>query len=148
MMPDAGLTVRRTIPAPPDEVYRAWTEPAVLIQWFGPPGHGLATAEMDVRVGGQYRFGMRALPDGEVAYVRGEYRELAPPARLVFTWSWEESGKSEARDTVVTVHFREVPTGTEVVLTHELLPNQKEYESHEQGWRGVLLKLEERFART
>lgn len=143
MIPDAALTVRRTIPASREEVFRAWTDPAMFTEWFGPPGHGISSAEMDVRVGGRYRLGMRALPDGETSYVGGEYRELSSPSRLVFTWSWEEASKSEARDTVVTVDLREAGAGTEVVITHELLPNATEYASHEQGWIGVLAELEQ-----
>jgi len=144
MIPDAGVTVRRTISAPPANVYKAWTEPGELTKWFGPPGYGLATAEVDLRIGGAYRFGMRKLPDGEPFYVTGQYKELAAPSRVAFTWTWEHS--EDVRDSLVTIDLREVADGTEVILTHSLLPNEKEMESHKSGWSGSLEKLAATFA--
>jgi len=142
-IPDASVTLRRTIAAPPARVYRAWTDPNELMKWFGPRTHGLVSSEVDLRVGGRYRFGIQKPPDGQINYVTGEYRELAPNARLVFTWTWEHM--ADVRDTLVTVDLREAPKGTELRLTHELLPNQEAMDSHTTGWTGTLDRLAEMF---
>ena len=143
VMPDASLTLRRTIRAPRQRVFRLWTEPNELVKWFNAPGHGLANAEIDLRVGGKYRLGMRKLPDGEPFYVSGEYRELDPPSRIAFTWSWEMP--EDAKNTLVTIDLIEVPGGTEVRLTHALFANQKQVESHTVGWTAILDSLAEQF---
>jgi uncharacterized protein YndB with AHSA1/START domain len=144
-IPDAMVTLRETIAAPRSRVYRAWTEPDELMRWFRPPQHAIASATIDLRVGGRYRFGFYKPPDGAPFYVAGEYRELTP-GRIVFTWSWE-SPHAEVRDTLVTVVLLERPEGTEVILTHELLPNHQEIESHTKGWTAILRSLAETYAK-
>ncbi|SRR5216684_4425875 len=135
---DASLIVRRTYPVPPARLLKAWSDPADLMKWFGPQGLDTPVAEIDFRVGGRYRFGMRPLPDGELIFVNGEYREIGP-ARIQFTWSFEKPG--EARDTLVTIDFREVPGGSELVLMHELFATEKQRQGHQTGWTGILEKL-------
>ncbi len=136
MMPDASLTLRKTVRASRARVFRLWTDPAELPRWFSAPGHGLASVEVDLRVGGTYRFGMRKLPNGEPFYVSGEYRELDPPSRIVFTWTWDNP--NDAQNTLVTIDLIEVAGGTEVRLTHELFSEEKQAESHTAGWTVIL----------
>lgn len=136
---EATLTVRRTYPVPRSRLFKAWSDPADLMKWFAPPGLDTPVAEIDFRVGGTYRFGMRRLSEGSLIFVSGTYREIVPPSRIVFTWSFETH--FEVKDSVVTIDFLDVPGGTELVLTHELLPTTKERDSHEAGWTGILEKL-------
>src|SRR5262245_7391750 len=101
--PDArpSLTLTRRLNAPPERVYAAWTDPKNLIQWFMPPSvvPGTVQAEMDLRVGGKYRFSFRK-DDGEYFEVGGVYRDVVPNARLVFTWAWHSTPE---RESVVTI---------------------------------------------
>lgn len=135
---DASLIVRRTYPVQPARLLKAWSDPADLMKWFGPQGMDTPVAEIDFRAGGRYRFGMRPLPDGELIFVSGEYREVGP-TRIQFTWSFEKPG--EARDTLVTIEFREVPEGAELVLMHEYFATEKQRDGHHAGWTGILEKL-------
>lgn len=64
-------------------MFRLWTEREHVSQWFGPKGFTTTTHEMDARVGGRWRFDMRA-PDGTLYTNRVEYLEIVPPERLVF----------------------------------------------------------------
>ena len=136
----AAVTLRlaRTFAASRDRVFRAWTEPAALKRWFAPGDLTTPVAEVDLRVGGQYRVHMQA-PDGTMHQLRGTYRQIDPPRKLVFTWSWETH--AGATETLVTVEFFDRGGSTEVVLTHERLPSADERDRHEHGWDGCLTKL-------
>lgn len=137
--PQTTLRLTRTFAAPREKVFGAWTHPEELKKWFHPPGYETPSAEIDLRVGGKYRIGMRKLPDGEVFYLSGTYREVRPPERLVYTWKWE--AEPELGDTVVTVEFHGRGGSTEIVLTHELFPTEKARQEHEHGWSGGLDNL-------
>ena len=65
------LKLARVFPAPRERVFRAWTEPAELMRWWGPVGFTTPSAEVDLRVGGKYRIAMRR-PDGGVHFVKGD----------------------------------------------------------------------------
>ena len=133
------LNLRRIFKAERKKVFRAWTDPEELKKWWGPEGYATPSAEVDLRVGGKFRLGMRKLPDGEIFYLSGIYREVRPPERLVYTWRWE--AQPEHGETLVTVEFREVGDSTEVVLTHERFPTEKARDDHNRGWSGCLDRL-------
>ena len=86
------LHLKRRFAAPREKVFRAWIDPEALKQWWGPPGYESPNAKVDLRAGGRYRLAMRKLPDGEVFYRSGTYREVQPPVRLVFHLGMGEPG--------------------------------------------------------
>lgn len=141
-----GLSTRRTFKADVDRVFRAWTEPEILKQWFGPDGFFLATAEVDLRIGGAYRFGMQP-PGGEVFYQYGVYREIEPGSKLVFTWVLEgqacAGADNQDSETLVTLIFRAVGDATEVIISHDALPTAVSRDGHEKGWQGSLECLQQ-----
>ncbi len=137
--PATTLRVARTFAAPREKVFRAWTDPEELKKWFGPVGYSTLIAEVDLRVGGKYRLGMRKLPGGDIFYLTGTYREVRTPEKLVYTWFWEN--EPELGETLVTVEFRARGNSTEVVVTHELFPNQKMRDDHDKGWNSCLDRL-------
>lgn len=139
---DEGRVLRltRTLRAPPAQVFRAWTEPAELIRWWGPKGFTIPVYEMDVREGGSWRTVMRS-PEGRDHVVSGIYREITPPSRLVFTWGWEEDGV-RGHETVVTVELFAVPEGTRLELTQELFESADSRDAHREGWASCLDCLE------
>ncbi len=93
---DRELVLARIIDATPDKVYRAWTEPELLKQWFAPAPYATPVAELDVRPGGSNLIVMRG-PDGADMPNRGVYLEVVPDRKLVFTdaftSAWEPSEK-------------------------------------------------------
>jgi len=129
-----------TLKAAREKVFRAWTDPAALKKWFA-PGDDYATpiAEVDLRVGGRYRIQIRS-PQGKLHTVVGAYREVKPPEKLVFTWSWQEGGM-DVGETLVTVEFRDRGNSTELILTHELFPTAETRDEHTKGWTGCLDRL-------
>src|SRR5438552_2469046 len=96
------LVLTQLIEGPVEAVYRAWTDPRVLAQWWGPGGFG--SADMDVRPGGAYRIRMRSYDGDQMLTVTGTYREVEPPRRLVFTWRWED-GVPDAFESLVTIEL-------------------------------------------
>ncbi|MCB0220484.1 MAG: SRPBCC domain-containing protein [Chrysiogenetes bacterium] len=134
------LEVRRVIEAPRERVFAAWTRPEDLRRWWGVTAeHTTPLAELDLRVGGRYRLTMRAA-DGTDHTVAGTYEEISAPGRIVYTWQWE----SEERfpQTRVTAEFAEKAPGyTEIVLTHEGLPDEESRAQHRHGWLGCLEML-------
>ena len=139
---ETTLQIKRTFKASRERVFQAWTRPEEMTHWCAPSEDFSTNAEVDLRVGGKYRIEMQHA-NGSVHTAIGEYREVQPPAKLVYTWSWED-GSME--DTLVTVEFRDLGTETEVILTHDFFPNSEWRDKHSQGWTGCLGRLEKRLA--
>jgi len=137
--PATTLRLTRTFAAPRKRIFRAWTDPKELKKWWGPQGYSTPIAEVDLRVGGTYRFGMMKLPKGDLFYLSGTFREVMPPEKLVYTWVWE--AEPDFGETLVTVEFRDRGNSTEVVLTHELFPSKKAQDDHDKGWNSCLDRL-------
>ena len=74
--------------------------------------------------------------------ISGEYRELQPGRKIVFTWRLEEDEDWANHRSLVTVEFSDREGGTEVRVTHEKLPNEASRDDHKQGWESVLDRLE------
>lgn len=85
---DREILVTRVFNAPRDLVFRAHTDPALVPLWWGQRSATTVVTELDVRPGGGWRFVQRA-PDGSEYGFRGEFREIAPPERLVQTFEFE-----------------------------------------------------------
>src|SRR2546423_10649214 len=141
-----SLEIRRLIKAPRDRVYAAWTDPAQLKQWYGPEGVQTRDLVADVRVGGKYRWDITN-SEGEEMTARGEYRELQPGRKIVFTWQWDDDEVWQDHTSIVTVELSDAPGGTELRLTHEQLPNEKSRDGHTEGWNSALNKLENLFSK-
>lgn len=128
------LVVRRVIAATREALYDAWTDPEKLLRWWGPGGVRCTHAEVDPRVGGRYRLG-NELPDGRVVFIEGEFLLVDRPCELVYTWRIEPSKAPPER---VTVRFEQRSGGTEVIVSHERIVDERTRLTHEQGWRGCL----------
>lgn len=128
----APLRISRVFRRDRDTVFRAWTEPEQLRRWSCPPAATITEAQVDLVVGGRFRFVMES-PDGARYTAFGTYREIVPPERLVYTWDWEEPDQAMG-DTLVTVEFRDVDGATEIVLTHEGFPTEDSATGHAEGW--------------
>jgi uncharacterized protein YndB with AHSA1/START domain len=136
----ASVVVRRTIAASAEELFDAWLDPEALAIWMRPGTVHRTTATVDARVGGRYEIVMEV--DERTIPHTGEYRLIDRPRKLVFTWL---SPHTDRRDTLVTVEFLPLAQQTEIVITHELLP-ESEREGHRRGWTGALDKLHGRYA--
>jgi len=139
-----SLQIKRLIKAPRDRVYAAWTDPVQLKQWFGPEKVQTRDLIADARVGGKFRWDLTN-PEGEKMTCLGEYRELLPGKKIVFTWDGDEDWENHT--SVVTVELSDRDGGTELRLTHEKLPNEESRNGHTGGWNSALDKLEKFFSK-
>jgi uncharacterized protein YndB with AHSA1/START domain len=144
--PDPGrVEVQRVFRASRERVFDAWTRPALIKQWNARPGVTVPLVEVDLRVGGPYRLHLRG-PDGTVHRVVGVYQVVDPPTRLVYTWRTE--GESERSESIVTVEFKDCPSGTHLTLRHEQLHAPASTRRHQAGWEACLVQLEETLTRS
>jgi uncharacterized protein YndB with AHSA1/START domain len=107
----------------------------------GSAGLTTPSAEVDLRVGGSYPFGMQP-PEGDLFYLTGEFREIHPPARLVYTFRWEDPTPDD-RETVVTLLLRDLGESTELVFTQGTFAAERRRALHEEGWTNSLDRLED-----
>ncbi len=136
-----ALQIERNFKAPREKVFRAWTNAGALRMWFAvAEGFTTPIAEVDLRIGGRYRLGMKPPDNGPILIVGGVYRMIRPPEKLVFTWSWEAAGSDEP-ETLVTVEFIDLGDETQVVLTHEQFVTTEARDQHGDGWQGCLNRL-------
>jgi uncharacterized protein YndB with AHSA1/START domain len=137
-----SLEIKRFINAPAARVYEAWTDPAQLKEWWGPEGVRTRSLSADPRVGGKYRWDL-VNQEGEEMSLFGEYRELLPGKKIVFTWQWDDDDVWQNRTSLVTIELSDRGGGTEVRLRHEQLPSEESRDRHNQGWNSVLDRLEQ-----
>jgi uncharacterized protein YndB with AHSA1/START domain len=138
----SAVRIERRFRAPVEAVFAAWTSAEMLRRWY-PPGHDWDTpvAEVDVRVGGRLRIVMRS-PSGDEFGGGGEYREVDPPRRLVFSWAWDRSEVAEGTQ-LVEVEFTDNRDGTTtVVMINRGLRDERSRGSHREGWEGSFDNLD------
>jgi uncharacterized protein YndB with AHSA1/START domain len=132
------LVLSRVIDAPRHKLFRAWTEPALLEQWFAPKPYTTKVAELDVRPGGANRIVMRA-PDGAEIPCAGVYLEVVPNERIVFTdaftKAWEPSGKP-FMTVIVTFEEEAGQTRYTARVRHWTVADREAHEKmgFHQGW--------------
>jgi uncharacterized protein YndB with AHSA1/START domain len=132
--------VERVVPAARPRVFAAHVAPDQLAQWWGPDGFTIPALELDLRVGGQYRIAMEP-PQGEVFFLSGEFREVDPPARLVYTFRWEPPDPDD-QETIVTFSLDDRGEATNVIVDQGVFATEARRALHEQGWRETLDHLE------
>jgi uncharacterized protein YndB with AHSA1/START domain len=138
------LKMQRTFDAPRELVWRAWSNPEILVLWMGPVEWPAVSATCDFRVGGEWRICLRSPETGENLWQGGVYTEIDAPRRLAFTFRWDESHEDGPPvDTQVTVDFSETPNGRTVMdFTHEGLKSEQSLTGHKHGWNSTADRLE------
>lgn len=143
------VVIERMVKVPRALAFEVWTSPRHLARWWGPRDEqgrdfSMASCEMDFRQGGSWRICIRS-PGGEDYWQRGQYREITPPERLVFTFAWERGGE-DFPDTLVEVDFlQEGADATRIRFRQSGLP-PSERAGHASGWTECLDRLAEHLA--
>ena len=135
------LELKLVVGAPRERIFRALTEPRELAKWWGPHGFTTPAIDLDLRVGGGYRFTMQP-PGGEPFHLSGEFLQIEPPGRLVYTFRWDEPDPDD-RETVVTLSLGDVADATQVSLSQGEFATEARLALHHGGWTDSLDKLRE-----
>ncbi len=137
--PRGLVELRQLVHASAEVAFEAWTEAEHVKQWWAPSGTFVCTlAEIDLRVGGRYRLHMHDSTEQGTCKVHGEFREISPPERLVYTWN-AETHQGKVSNSLVTVEFhRQGKQRTEVVLRHSGLPDTPIRQGHRETWEKML----------
>ncbi len=158
MPSDRELVITRVFDAPRDLVFKAWTEPQRLMQWWGPKGFTTPYCTVDLRLGGIFHYCMRS-PEGRDVWGRGVYREISKPERIVYADAFaDEKGNpvppahygmspGHPSETLVTVTFTEHGGKTKVTLHHAVPESVPERSGIQQGWTEMLDRLADELAK-
>jgi uncharacterized protein YndB with AHSA1/START domain len=127
-----------TIPATPDQIWEAWTNPEIILKWFGsdPKGWGVH-AEVDLRVGGAYAVSFRD-SNGMEHTCMGVYREIQFGRRVCFSWAWKAEPGVES---IVTVTLYPGAGQTRMVFEHAGVGHASMHD-YEKGWKSTFEKLQ------
>ena len=134
------LQIKRVLPAGRAVVFGAFSASDELAKWWGPEGFTVPRLEFNPRLGHRYRIEMQP-PEGDPFYLTGEFREVDPPARLAYTFIWEDPDPDDV-ETLVELSFRDLGESTEVVLTQGPFKTEARRELHRNGWTDSFDKLE------
>ncbi len=149
---DQTLILTRVFNAPRDLVFKAWTQPQRMKQWWGPKGFTCPVCKIDLRPGGEYFNCMRS-PEGKDYWSKGTYQEIEVPQRIVCTDSFaDENGNIVSPDdygmnsdwpaeALITVIFTEHAGKTRIMLQHAPIKPGLERDLCQQGWSESFDKL-------
>lgn len=136
-----GFELQRRFRASPERIFKAWTQPAALREWWCPSGWSAGEIEIDLRVGGAYRIAMTrngSVDDGVA--VSGRFIEVRSPDCLVYTWQWE-GAFTDMPETRVTLELQGSSDETLLTLRHEGFSEPGSRQQHRSGWMSACDRL-------
>ena len=163
--PPEDFVISRVFNAPRDLVWKCFTDPEIMKQWWGPKGFTVLHSKMDLRVGGTYHYGMQA-PDGSPMWGRFVFREIVPRERLVFINSFSDEAGGVTRHPMhmawplemMSIFIFEDQPGGKTKFTVRWAPHNatadeiktfdEGRDSMTMGWSGTMDKLEAHLAKT
>ncbi len=152
------IVATRVFDAPRELVFKLWTEPKHVAQWWGPKGFTTPFCKVDLRPDGVFHYCMRS-PEGREVWGKGVYREIVKPERIVYTDTFADAegnpvepahygmSPGHPRETLVTVTFTELEGKTKVTLQHAIPESFPERSGIQQGWTEMLDRLAEELAK-
>ena len=133
------IRLHRVIAASPEKVYRAFIEADAIASWLPPYGFICTVHELDAKVGGKHRMSFRNFTTGEGHSFGGEYLELVPGERLVYTDKFDDPNLPG--EMKVLLSSNAVSVGTEITVVQEFVPDIIPAEACYLGWQDSLDKL-------
>ncbi len=131
------VQVSKSFPVSKDELYRAWTAPDELKQWWKPMGKQLTDVENEIKEGGKVTYHF-----SEDLVISGEYKKVEEKERLVYSWNWQLPEESLQRgEYLLTVAFNEDGNGSTINITQENFKDEHAVKPHQSGWEEALEQL-------
>ncbi|WP_246660567.1 SRPBCC domain-containing protein [Nitratireductor sp. XY-223] len=138
------IVVEGYFSAPPCDVFRAWTDPDIVMKWFGPRPGSLHAAEIDLRRGGRWRF-LETVDTGKTVGFEGEYLAIENDRRLVFTWSKFVARASGERESTpgsqVEIVLTPKGSGTDIRIVHSAIRDEPMRRGFAGGWEQGMINL-------
>jgi uncharacterized protein YndB with AHSA1/START domain len=138
-MPTGTVRLHRVLRAGTERVYRAFLEPEAMAKWLPPYGYTCKVHHLEGKVGGTYKMSFTNFTTGRGHTFGGEYRELKPHERIVYTDRFDDPNLPG--EMVTTVTLRQVACGTELNIVQEGLPEIIPVEMCTLGWQESLAQL-------
>src|SRR5512146_925990 len=138
-MPTGTVRLHRVLRAKPERVYRAFLDPDALARWLPPYGFTCKVHQMDAKVGGRFRMSFTNFTTGNGHSFGGEYRELKPFERIVYTDKFDDPNLPG--EMVTTVSLKQVSCGTELGVVQEGVPEAIPLEMCYRGRQESLAQL-------
>jgi uncharacterized protein YndB with AHSA1/START domain len=135
------VKIHRVIKAPPERVYKAFTDPAAMAKWIAPNGFTCTVHHMDVRVGGTFKMSFANFATGHSHSFGGEYLELKPSEKLRYTDQFDDPNLPGVL--TITVLLKAVSCGTELDVTQDGIPDVIPLEMCYLGWQDSVRQLME-----
>ena len=129
------LRIVRRFKAPREMVFKAWTDSAMFMRWFGPDHYRTTRCALEVREGGAWSATMKG-PE-RLHSVSGKFLKVKAPSTLEFTWAWHETGDPampREHETVISVELVDRGEETDMVFTQGLFRDADGRRSHNEGW--------------
>lgn len=133
------IHLHRVFRAPPNRVWRAFTDANALAKWLPPYGFTCTVHELDARVGGRFRMSFRNFSNGQAHGFSGEYLELVPDSLIRYTDVFDDPNLPGVLE--VTVTLRPVLCGTELKVEQAGIPEPIPLEMCHLGWQESLAQL-------
>lgn len=135
------LTITRVFDAPRELVFKIWTSPETMLEWWGPTAFPATQMKMEARAGGTWRGCLTSTEDGRELWQNGRFHEVHPHDRIAFTFVWEEEGE-RGIETLVTINFADEGGKTRMEFHQTPFQSVAERDGHEGGWSSMFDRLE------
>ena len=138
-MATGTVRLHRVLRTSPDKLYKAFLDAGAMAKWLPPYGFTGTVHELDARVGGRHRMSFTNFGTGNGHSFGGEYRELVPGQKIVYTDRFDDPNL--AGEMLTTVSLRPVLVGTELTVVQEGIPEAIPVEACYLGWQESLMQL-------
>ncbi|MHA1525133.1 MAG: SRPBCC family protein [Alphaproteobacteria bacterium] len=141
---DDPIVVEGFIAAPPSTIFRAWTDPEIVVKWFGQTPNSLHSATIDLRLGGSWQF-LKLVDEAMTVGFEGEYLDIVPGQRLVFSWVHVVTHANGTREATpvskVEVTFTAKGKGTNIRLVHSAISSADARRGIGGGWEAAFASM-------
>lgn len=140
------LRIARVLDAPAAMVFHCWLDPEHMASWWVPAGFTVTSQSWEVRPGGRWRTCIRSDDYGDL-WSQGDYREIVPEERIVYTWAWENEDGTPGHETLLTVDFTEEDGKTFLSFHQGPFESVDERDAQREAWSEAFDRLAEHVER-
>lgn len=135
-----NLKVEKSFPVSADKLASAWVSPEDLKQWWKPAGNKLKEVDINLAPGGKFLYVFETKDGQEDLKISGEYKEVDPARKLVYSWNWElpHTEAVTNNEFQLTIEFSPEGDYSKITVTQENFKDQESIHPHQEGWNKAL----------